>query len=164
MKEFKLLHPGLLNYIWYRAVTFSPVPNIIFTSIKMMHLNRSSRKTYLISFLVLLLVEISIAIWIKDDFIRPYLGDFLVVILIYSFLMSISRISVLKGLIAVLLFSFAVEFFQMINIVKVMQYQPPEVVMIALGSSFSTWDLLAYSLGIIFTAGMEYYYPATIKA
>ncbi len=126
-------------------------------------LDRRSRKTYIISFLVLLLVEISIAIWIKDDFIRPYLGDFLVVILIYSFLMSISKISVLKALIAVLLFSYAVEFFQMINIVKVMQYQPPEVIMIALGSSFSTWDLLAYSLGMTFTAGLEYYYLAMIR-
>ncbi|MDT0643198.1 DUF2809 domain-containing protein [Zunongwangia sp. F363] len=122
-----------------------------------MNINRSAKNAYFISFLILLLIEISIATWIKDDFIRPYLGDFLVVILIYCFLMTVSNLSVHKALIAVLLFSFAVEFFQLINIVKVLQYQPPKVVMIVLGSSFSVLDLLAYTLGILFTAGIEIY-------
>jgi len=105
----------------------------------------------------MLLIEISIAKYISDDFIRPYLGDFLVVILLYCFLMTISRISILKALMSVLLFSFAVEFFQLINIVKVLQYQPPKIVMIVLGSSFSVWDLVAYSLGIMFCYLLEYY-------
>lgn len=107
--------------------------------------------------MILLVVEILIAKFVTDDFIRPYLGDFLVVILIYCFLMAISRIPVIKGLILVLFFSFAVEFFQLINIVKVMQYQPPNVVMIVLGSSFSPWDLLAYSLGILSCFALEYF-------
>ncbi|WP_373055940.1 DUF2809 domain-containing protein [Zunongwangia sp. H14] len=128
-----------------------------------MQLNRRSKKAYFISFLMLLLIEISIAIWIKDDFIRPYLGDFLVVILIYCFLMTISNLSVLRALMIVLLFSFAVEFFQLINIVKVLQYQPPKVVMIVLGSSFSVWDLLAYTLGILFTAGIEFYHNSMLR-
>lgn len=105
--------------------------------------------------MVLLIIEIFIAVWVRDKFVRPYLGDFLVVILIYTFLMMISRISVVKGLFAVLL-SFAVEFFQLINIVKVLQYQPPKIVMIILGSSFSAWDLLAYFLGIVFTGLLEF--------
>ena len=115
----------------------------------MKNLNRNNRLYYFLGFIVLLIIEILIARYISDDFIRPYLGDFLVVILLYCFLMAISKISVVKGLAIVFLFSFAIEFFQIINIVKVMQYQPPEVVMIILGSSFSIWDLLAYSLGII---------------
>lgn len=123
-----------------------------------MPLNRKSKKTYFAACMVLLIIEIFIAVWVRDKFVRPYLGDFLVVILIYTFLMMISRISVVKGLFAVLLFSFAVEFFQLINIVKVLQYQPPKIVMIILGSSFSAWDLLAYFLGIVFTGLLEYYF------
>ena len=130
--------------------------------IKMKKLNRNSRLNYFLGFVVLLIIEILIAKFVRDDFIRPYGGDFLVVILIYCFLMAISDISVLKGLLIVLIFAFAIEFFQIINIVKVMQYQPPEPVMIILGSSFSVWDLLAYSLGIIFTAGMEYYFSSAV--
>jgi len=128
----------------------------------MKKLNRNSRLNYFLGFVVLLIIEILIAKFVRDDFIRPYGGDFLVVILIYCFLMAISDISVLKGLLIVLIFAFAIEFFQIINIVKVMQYQPPEPVMIILGSSFSVWDLLAYSLGIIFTAGMEYYFSSAV--
>lgn len=123
----------------------------------MPNLNRNKRLYYFLGFTVLLIIEILIARYIKDDFVRPYLGDFLVVILLYCFLMSVCKVSVLKGMIIVLVFSFAVEFFQMINIVKVLQYQPPEIIMIALGSSFSNWDLLAYSLGIVFIWMIEFY-------
>ena len=122
-----------------------------------MHLKKAAKFKYVVGFMILLLIEILIARFVNDNFIRPYLGDFLVVILLYCFLMAISRISVLKGLFVVLLFSFAVEFFQLINIVKVLQYQPPQVVMIVLGSSFSVWDLLAYSLGIITCYFIEIY-------
>jgi len=123
----------------------------------MKRLKRNKNFSYFLGFVVLLIVEILIAKYITDDFIRPYLGDFLVVILLYCFLMAISRISVLKGLFVVLLFSFAVEFFQLINIVKVLQYQPPKMVMIVLGSSFSVWDLLAYSLGLATCLLLEYH-------
>lgn len=116
---------------------------------------RQKRKTYFIFFCLLLMIEIGIAAWVNDDFVRPYLGDFLVVILIYCFLMTISRLKVVPALLAVLIFSFGVEFFQMLNIVKLLQYQPPKIVMIAIGSDFSVWDLVAYSLGILFTGLLE---------
>ncbi|MDX1543269.1 MAG: DUF2809 domain-containing protein [Christiangramia sp.] len=128
----------------------------------MKRLYRNDRLNYFLGFLVLLAIEILIAKFVRDDFIRPYGGDFLAVILIYCFLMAISKISVTNGLLIVLIFSFAVEFFQIINIVKLMQYQPPEPVMIVLGSSFSPWDLLAYSLGIICIAAIEFYSNSAI--
>tara|TARA_R100000935_G_scaffold26835_2_gene46966 strand:- start:1347 stop:1697 length:351 start_codon:yes stop_codon:yes gene_type:complete len=106
---------------------------------------------------MLFLIEISIATWVKDDFIRPYVGDFLVVILLYCFLMAVTSISVIKGLIIVLIFSWAVEFFQLINIVQVLHFKPSKLVMIVLGSSFSVYDLLAYFLGILFIGLLEYY-------
>ncbi|MCH4823381.1 DUF2809 domain-containing protein [Gramella lutea] len=120
-------------------------------------MKRDKKLHYFLGFCFLLLVEVLIAIYIKDDFIRPYLGDFLVVILLYCFLMSITRFSIIKALSSVLLFSFAVEFFQLINIVKVLQYQLPEIFFIILGSSFSVLDLLAYSLGIFLVGFIEFY-------
>ncbi|MCP9201255.1 DUF2809 domain-containing protein [Gramella sp. GC03-9] len=123
----------------------------------MTELKRNRRLYYFTGFLLLFIIEVLIAIYVSDDFVRPYLGDFLVVIMIYCFLMWISRIAILKGLASVLIISFAVEFFQLINIVKVLQYQLPEIFFIILGSSFSFWDLLAYSLGILFIFGIEYF-------
>ena len=112
-------------------------------------LNRNRRRNYLIGFFCLLIIEILIAIFIKDDFIRPYLGDFLVVIMLYCFLMGISRFSIYKSLFIVLIFSFTIEFLQLIDVVKLLQYQPPKPIMIILGSSFSIWDLVAYLLGLL---------------
>lgn len=119
-------------------------------------LHRKKRKGYFTVFLGLFLIEILIARFVNDAFIRPYLGDFLVVILIYSFLMSISSISVLKGLALVLAFAFSIEFLQLVDIVHLLQQQPSRLLTIILGSSFSGWDLLAYSLGILCTGSLEY--------
>ena len=121
-----------------------------------------SKTTYFLGFLVLFAIECLIAYFVKDRFVRPYLGDFLVVIMIYCFLMAVSRLSVFKALIIVLIFSHAVEFLQLLNIAQVMQYQPPEIVMIILGSSFSWWDILAYSLAGLFIYGIEKFYTVTI--
>ncbi len=125
-------------------------------------LERNSKRNYFAGFISLFILEILIEKFAHDDFVRPYLGDFLVVILIYCFVMALSNISVLKGLISVLVFSFAVEFFQLINIVKVLQYQPPKIVMIMLGSSFSVADLMAYTLGIALAAAVEYYQNSVV--
>ena len=43
-------------------------------------------KKYLFCFIILFLIESLIAIFIHDNFIRPYLGDLLVIILIYCFI------------------------------------------------------------------------------
>lgn len=129
-----------------------------------MHIKRSARSTYISGGLILLIIEILIAAFVQDKFIRPYLGDFLVVILLYCFLMAVtSKISVLKALLLVLIFSFTIEFLQLVDIVKVLQYQPPKFVMIVLGSSFSFWDLLAYTLGILFIAVIENYLLPTAE-
>ena len=121
-----------------------------------MQFSRASRAKYILWFFILLVIEILIAVFVNDKIIRPYAGDFLVVILLYCMLMSLTKMQVKNALVIVLVFSFAIEFFQIINIVKVLQYQPPRIIMILLGSSFSVWDLLAYSLGIILTAYLEY--------
>ena len=40
---------------------------------------------YIISFLVIFCIEVLIALYVRDRFIRPYVGDMLVVVLVYSF-------------------------------------------------------------------------------
>ena len=47
---------------------------------------------YIIAFLVLLATEIYIAIYVHDSFIRHYLGDSIVVVLIYVFIMGLFNI------------------------------------------------------------------------
>ena len=43
------------------------------------------RLCYVITTLVLLVIEVLIALFVHDNFVRPYIGDVLVVIAIYAF-------------------------------------------------------------------------------
>lgn len=122
-----------------------------------MKLQRGSRRYYTAWFLFIFTCEVFIALFLNDKIIRPYGGDFLVVIMIYCSLMMIWRLSILNALIIVLLFSFTIEFLQLIDIVELLKYKPPEIVMIVLGSSFSWWDLLAYTAGLLIVLVTEVY-------
>jgi len=69
-------------------------------------LNFNSKYFYLTIFL--LITEIIIAIWVHDAFIRPFGGDFLVVILIYCLVKSFMDSPVSPTILSVLLFAYAV--------------------------------------------------------
>lgn len=106
---------------------------------------------------LLFFTEIFIAMFVHDTFIRPYFGDFLVVLLIYCFLRSFLELTVTQTAILVLLFSFGIEFLQYLNIIKKLNLENSEIASIILGSSFSWIDILAYTLGIIFIIGVEFF-------
>ena len=72
-------------------------------------------KTYFTITLVLFITEVFIAIYLKSGFIRHTFGDFLVVILLYSFFKSFIKIHSFKLAIAVLLLSFFVDLFYSLN-------------------------------------------------
>ena len=104
---------------------------------------------------LLFLTEITIALYVHDNFIRPYFGDFLVVILLYCFLMSFLKISIWVAAALVLVFSFAIETAQYFNIVEKLGLQSNKIVKVVLGNSFAWMDLLTYTLGILAVISME---------
>jgi Protein of unknown function (DUF2809) len=104
---------------------------------------------------LLLAIEVFIAIFIKDGFIRPFIGDVLVVILIYSLLRSFLKTDRNKLAIAVLLFSFTIEILQYFNLVDRLGLRNNRVAAIAIGSTFDWKDLLAYSIGIAIVLWLE---------
>ena len=111
--------------------------------------------SYFIRFSLLLTVELLIGICLHDALIRPYGGDFLVVILIYCFIKSFLNTSVIKTAIGVLTFSYAVEISQYFQLIKVLGLQYSRVASLILGSSFSFSDLLCYTLGILLVLLIE---------
>ena len=112
-------------------------------------------RNYFAVTVLLFLTEITIALYVHDNFIRPYFGDFLVVILLYCFLMSFLKISVWVAAALVLVFSFAIETAQYFNIVEKLGLQSNKIVKVVLGNSFVWMDLLAYTLGILAVISME---------
>ncbi|CAN5705514.1 DUF2809 domain-containing protein [soil metagenome] len=106
-------------------------------------------RNYFIATLSLLSIEILIALYVHDQIIRPYIGDFLVVILIYCFIKSFTDLSVLSSAIITLVFSYLVETLQYFKIVEILGLQHYKLAKVIIGTSFAWTDILCYSLGIL---------------
>ncbi|MDB5202718.1 MAG: hypothetical protein JWQ27_2127 [Ferruginibacter sp.] len=107
------------------------------------------RPNYLISAIVLVIVEVLIALYMDDAVIRPYVGDLLVVILIYCFMRTFLNYSAWQLAIASLLFSYFVEILQYFKIVEVLGLEKFALARILIGTYFTWVDMLAYTAGFI---------------
>jgi len=112
---------------------------------------------YFLLFLLLLSVEILIAIYKFSAFIRGFLGDVLVILLLYSFLKIFIRNNVLKTAVSVLAFAFFVEFLQYFKLVEVLNIQS-KILQVIIGSVFDIWDLIAYFIGFLIILLIEKLY------
>ncbi|WP_452597156.1 ribosomal maturation YjgA family protein [Pontimicrobium sp. MEBiC01747] len=104
---------------------------------------------YFILFLILLIIEILIATFLKSGFIRHTFGDFLVVILLYTLIKSILKTKSLYIALAVLIIAFSIEFLQLANLLDYLNLRDNLLANLILGSHFSIQDLIAYTLGVI---------------
>ena len=75
-------------------------------------------KKYFFWAISLFVVEVLIALFVHDKFVRPYVGDFLVVILMYCAVRTFIRASVVNVVVSVLLFAYAVEVLQYFHLVN----------------------------------------------
>lgn len=114
-------------------------------------------KTYFGLTILLFVAEVLIALFLHDNFVRPYVGDVLVVMLIYCFVKSFLDVPEFVLAIGVLLFAFAIEFLQYIKIVHVLGLEKSELMRTVLGTSFAWLDLLAYVVGIGIVLAAEKY-------
>ncbi|MCX6238143.1 MAG: DUF2809 domain-containing protein [Bacteroidia bacterium] len=113
------------------------------------------KSQYFVLTVLLFLIELLIALFVNDNIIRPYIGDFLVVILIYCFIKSFFDASVRTTALSVLLFAYAVEFLQYCDIIEILGLQNSEFARIIIGTSFAWIDLIAYTAGIIIVLFIE---------
>ena len=105
------------------------------------------RVLYLLLTLALIAVEVLIALYVHDDFIRPYIGDVLVVVVIYIFL----RIWIPNGAmllpVYVFLFAVGVEILQYFHIVDKLGLADNRFMRILIGGTFDWKDILCYGVG-----------------
>lgn len=113
--------------------------------------NRSAKKRlyYLLIFIILMVIEVLIAIYVHDSFIRPYVGDILVMGVLYTLIRVIlpERIPYLPYL----LFAFAstIEILQYFDFSSIFDFLNSRVIKIILGSTFDFKDILCYAIGTI---------------
>ena len=98
---------------------------------------------------VLLVVEVLIALFVHDNFIRPYIGDVLVTVLICAFL----RIFIPRGIkllpLYVFVFAVGVEVLQYFNIVERLGLADNRFFSILIGSVFDVKDIVCYGVGCL---------------
>ncbi len=105
--------------------------------------------------LLLLAVEVGIALFISDSFIRPFVGDVLVVVLIFSFL-AIFLTPDTRLVVGVLIFSLAVEVTQYFDLVALLGLQDNRFMSVIMGRTFSWLDFVAYFTGSLICLGLRH--------
>ncbi|MGE6218823.1 DUF2809 domain-containing protein [Nubsella zeaxanthinifaciens] len=115
---------------------------------------RFDKQSFLIA-AVIFIVEVLIALFITDHFVRPYVGDVLVVILIYYTVKSFANIAVKPLAIGTLLFSYLIETLQYFQFVKLIGLEHNRFANVVIGNYFAWEDLLAYTIGIIIVIIVE---------
>ena len=110
---------------------------------------KKQRIQYLIALTVFLCIEVLIAIYVHDAFIRPYVGDVLVVIVLYCIVRVI--IPSKHKLMPLLIFAFAafVECLQYLKLVQILGVEDNTFLRILLGTTFDWKDIACYGIGCI---------------
>ena len=103
----------------------------------------------LIIFFLLFCVEVTIALYSKQGFIRAVFGDFLVVIMLYYFIAGFIQTKSIYIAIIVFIIAYVIEFLQLIDILSIIDYEKNVILNTILGTTFNTVDLIAYTLGLI---------------
>lgn len=107
----------------------------------------TGRIPYLVVSLLIFAVEVLIAVFVRDSWIRPFVGDVLVVVLIYTALQSLLLASPRKVALGVLALACGVEILQYFDYVALLGLQDNRWLSIILGRTFSWLDFVAYFLG-----------------
>ncbi len=113
--------------------------------------------------LFLFVIEVLIALYVHDNFVRPYFGDYLVVMLIYCAVRTFINASPLKIAIAVLLFAYLIELLQYFHLVDRLGLADNLLARTVIGYGFEWLDLLAYTLGVITILLLEYFFGSGIS-
>lgn len=112
-------------------------------------MSKNLRVTFAIIFAALLLTEIGIALFVHDRFIRPYIGDVLVTILICCLFRAFVPESVRAFPIYVFIFATLVEVAQYLNVIKLLGLENNAFFSTIIGTTFSAVDLICYGFGCL---------------
>ena len=106
-------------------------------------------KKYLLLFIAILFIELYIGFYVHDAIIRPYIGDLLVVILIYAFVRIFWKGEYFKIALLTFFFACGVEFLQYFKFVNVIGLGENKIARVLIGTAFSWVDILAYFGGFL---------------
>ena len=102
---------------------------------------------YAIIAIVLLVVEVLIALFVTYGFVRGYLGDVLVVALVYAALRAVTRLGMAGALATTLGVALLVEVGQALGVLRALGLADNRLAAIVFGGVFDLLDIAAYLAG-----------------
>ena len=116
---------------------------------------KNKRFLYGSIFCGLLATEVCIALFVNDSFIRPYVGDMLVTLLLCCLCRVIIPNKVRLLPLYVFAFAACVEFSQYFDLVALLGLANNRFLSVLMGRTFSWLDLLCYAVGCIAAWGLD---------
>ena len=113
-------------------------------------------RRYFVLALILFFILVFIAAFVRDQFVRPYFGDYLVVIFLYCLGKAFLSTSPIRIIMGVLLFAYLIETLQYFHILKIMGWEDVVLARVILGNGFEWWDIVAYTLGAATVLTIEF--------
>ena len=104
-------------------------------------------KKYALAFLIFLIIEIIIALFIIDTIIRPFVDDILVVVLLYCFIRIFIKRKITLFPVYIFLFAVAIERALLFKIVEVLHLENKPFMRTIIGTTFDISDIICYFVG-----------------
>ncbi len=115
------------------------------------------RLVFLALFIFIFIVEVLIALYVHDDFVRPYVGDMIVTILVWSFARIVFPQKFRLMSLYVMIFATLIEVGQYFNYVELLGVQNNPVLVTVMGTSFAWADIACYAVGCVVAAVADYF-------
>ena len=112
-----------------------------------MNVIKKERLFYALLFGGVFVVEVLIALFVSDNFVRPYVGDVLVTVLLCAFVRIFFPDSIKLLPLYIFLFAAAVEVAQFFDIVKLLGLEKISFLSVIIGRTFSFADIICYAVG-----------------
>jgi len=116
------------------------------------------RVLYFIAAVFVFLTEFLIAVYLKEGFVRNYIGDLLVVVLIYALIRIFMPVRCRLLPLYIFLFALATELLQYFKIADILGLKEGSVLRIIIGTSFDFRDIICYGIGCGLLGAWEYFY------
>ena len=107
-----------------------------------------TRLAFLVVAVLILAVEIYIAVCVNGGFVRHYLGDVLVVILLYVLVRAIFSVTPSNVALKIFTFAAALELAQYFGAVQILGIEN-KILKVMIGGTFDLTDLLCYAVGCV---------------
>lgn len=117
-----------------------------------------------LSIIFIILCVIIVLTFAKNQFIRGFVGDAVIVMFLYSFVKSFIEIEPLSLSVGITIFAYVIEFSQYIKIVPLLGFQENLFTRIVFGSVFDPLDLLAYTIGGILIYYLDTFLRIRLKS